>query len=600
MGLEDWVLNEYDKQRSPLTLNVKLENRNVINNPKNLSEITCPICLGILRDTMTTKECLHRFCNGCIIAALRNGNKECPTCRKKLISKRSLRPDPNFDAIISIIHQQSDNSECNDDIYKENYAEANRKSHSKLFRKQLMNKKRNSNKNLQKYLDTASDNSNSNVSQNYTSDDPDYASNGDINPNVTSNDSTNESATSVADTKIYQNVYTEVEFKEAEIVFYPFYNNNYYTHENEEDLTLNEEELKIKNFFNNKIAHVRMVRTDIAATVGHMKNFLLIRQSVEAKNFNENLKVEIFTSISRRDLLKITDYTKIPGLDCKTDLTNIIKSLPTNETKNFNSNYQCINLFYRYTISVVSVMTVFSSSFSISAICYDRYKCIVHPLNRDGDRNRLIISICSVWIISIFGALPTYFLTEVLSFKLAQKIIIRTCSQKVNTHYLRIYSTLALIVQFLLPLIIITIFNITIIIQLKSHLKHKIKCGTIKSTIELKILCTKNSSRLSSKKKTKNSTNFNKYKLENDKTKKNILILSLIAIIFAVCWLPLNILNFIIDYNYYTIPYVEIIIPCCHIFGLLSACINPIIYGWLNKNLRQQCITCFKIKILSN
>ena len=28
-------------------------------------------------------------------------NKECPTCRKKLVSKRSLRPDPNFDALIA-------------------------------------------------------------------------------------------------------------------------------------------------------------------------------------------------------------------------------------------------------------------------------------------------------------------------------------------------------------------------------------------------------------------------------------------------------------------------------------------------------------------
>ena len=27
-------------------------------------------------------------------------NKECPTCRKKLVSKRSLRADPNFDRLI--------------------------------------------------------------------------------------------------------------------------------------------------------------------------------------------------------------------------------------------------------------------------------------------------------------------------------------------------------------------------------------------------------------------------------------------------------------------------------------------------------------------
>ena len=45
-----------------------------------------------------------RFCQECIITALRSGNKECPTCRKKLVSKRSLRPDPNFDALISKIY----------------------------------------------------------------------------------------------------------------------------------------------------------------------------------------------------------------------------------------------------------------------------------------------------------------------------------------------------------------------------------------------------------------------------------------------------------------------------------------------------------------
>ncbi|XP_071957186.1 E3 ubiquitin-protein ligase RING2-like isoform X2 [Antedon mediterranea] len=64
----------------------------------------CPICLDMLKNTMTTKECLHRFCQDCIITALRSGNKECPTCRKKLVSKRSLRPDPNFDDLISKIY----------------------------------------------------------------------------------------------------------------------------------------------------------------------------------------------------------------------------------------------------------------------------------------------------------------------------------------------------------------------------------------------------------------------------------------------------------------------------------------------------------------
>jgi hypothetical protein len=49
-----------------------------------------------------------RFCQECIVTALRSGNKECPTCRKKLVSKRSLRPDPNFDALIAKIYPNRD------------------------------------------------------------------------------------------------------------------------------------------------------------------------------------------------------------------------------------------------------------------------------------------------------------------------------------------------------------------------------------------------------------------------------------------------------------------------------------------------------------
>jgi len=60
---------------------------------------------------MTISYCF-RFCQECIITALRSGNKECPTCRKKLVSKRSLRPDPNFDALISKIYPCRDEYEA--------------------------------------------------------------------------------------------------------------------------------------------------------------------------------------------------------------------------------------------------------------------------------------------------------------------------------------------------------------------------------------------------------------------------------------------------------------------------------------------------------
>ncbi|KAF3834381.1 hypothetical protein F7725_025585 [Dissostichus mawsoni] len=64
------------------------------------------------QNTMTAKECLHRFCSDCIVTALRSGNKECPTCRQKLVSRRSLRRDSNFDALISKIYPSRDEYEA--------------------------------------------------------------------------------------------------------------------------------------------------------------------------------------------------------------------------------------------------------------------------------------------------------------------------------------------------------------------------------------------------------------------------------------------------------------------------------------------------------
>eukprot|EP00644_Phytophthora_capsici_P008569 jgi/Phyca11/566145/estExt2_Genewise1.C_PHYCAscaffold_200202 len=73
--------------------------------------LTCPICLGIVKEAMVVMECLHRFCRKCISDAIRqtpvDGGKsksECPSCRIHIPSKRSLRPDTNFDALIKKIY----------------------------------------------------------------------------------------------------------------------------------------------------------------------------------------------------------------------------------------------------------------------------------------------------------------------------------------------------------------------------------------------------------------------------------------------------------------------------------------------------------------
>ncbi|CAA2954196.1 E3 ubiquitin- ligase RING1a isoform X1 [Olea europaea subsp. europaea] len=74
-------------------------------------EVQCPICLGIIRKTRTVMECLHRFCRECIDKSMRLGNNECPACRTHCASRRSLRDDPNYDALIAALYPDIDKFE---------------------------------------------------------------------------------------------------------------------------------------------------------------------------------------------------------------------------------------------------------------------------------------------------------------------------------------------------------------------------------------------------------------------------------------------------------------------------------------------------------
>ena len=71
---------------------------------------------------MTTQVCSipHNFCKDCIVSALRKGNKERPSCRTKLVSKQSCRPNPDLDYQISQICQEYEEELQERELAKQN------------------------------------------------------------------------------------------------------------------------------------------------------------------------------------------------------------------------------------------------------------------------------------------------------------------------------------------------------------------------------------------------------------------------------------------------------------------------------------------------
>lgn len=97
-----WELNAYERQRTPHEI-VAGDAVLPLREESFYRDLRCPICFDLLRNTVTPTDCLHRFCEECITTALRKCNKECPICRTKVTSRRSLRRDHRIDNLIAML-----------------------------------------------------------------------------------------------------------------------------------------------------------------------------------------------------------------------------------------------------------------------------------------------------------------------------------------------------------------------------------------------------------------------------------------------------------------------------------------------------------------
>jgi hypothetical protein len=113
----DDELTLWEVQRKPRKLTDK--NRRIRCALTTLNEdFRCVICLGYLKNTTLVMACLHRFCGECIHKCIRFGMKDCPSCRKAIPSRRSLKRDENFDMIVQKLVGSATEQQLDDDDVK--------------------------------------------------------------------------------------------------------------------------------------------------------------------------------------------------------------------------------------------------------------------------------------------------------------------------------------------------------------------------------------------------------------------------------------------------------------------------------------------------
>ncbi|XP_069487466.1 neuropeptide Y receptor type 1 [Ambystoma mexicanum] len=211
----------------------------------------------------------------------------------------------------------------------------------------------------------------------------------------------------------------------------------------------------------------------------------------------------------------------------------------------------------------VQCISVTVSVFSLVLIAIERHQLIINPRGWRPNNRHACIGIAVIWVLAFVSSLP-FMMYQVLTDDPFENVTIENwkgnfvCIDEFPSETLRLSFTTTLgVIQYFGPLCFIFICYLKIYIRLKrrNNMMDKMR--------------------------------DNKYRC-NETKRINVMLIS-IVVAFAVCWLPLNIFNLVFDWNH------ELISSCshnllflmCHLTAMVSTCVNPIFYGFLNKNFQR-------------
>jgi hypothetical protein len=204
----------------------------------------------------------------------------------------------------------------------------------------------------------------------------------------------------------------------------------------------------------------------------------------------------------------------------------------------------------------IQVTSVYVSTLSMTMIALDRYQVLLSPLKTRLSRKIPKFFIISfIWFVASLLSIPHAIFNRTVELFTYKRIIrCRTIYPEPKDFYRKSITALTILTQYLLPLAIIMFTYVIISIEIS----RRVSIGEVtKQQI---------TSRLKSKRKT-------------------IKMLILVVIVFAICWLPINLYHllndfYLTDFSLNTFYFV-------HWLAMSSVCYNPFIYFWLNNYYRE-------------
>lgn len=76
--------------------------------------------------------------------------------------------------------------------------------------------------------------------------------------------------------------------------------------------------------------------------------------------------------------------------------------------------------------------------------------------------------------------------------------------------------------------------------------------------------------------------------LELCRKKRTNRMLIAMVVIFAICWLPLNIVHMVAEFHRSDLKHYKVLFLSTHVIAMSSTIYNPFLYSWLNDNFRKE------------
>uniref|UniRef100_A0A0D9S1W0 Neuropeptide Y receptor type 5 n=1 Tax=Chlorocebus sabaeus TaxID=60711 RepID=A0A0D9S1W0_CHLSB len=209
-------------------------------------------------------------------------------------------------------------------------------------------------------------------------------------------------------------------------------------------------------------------------------------------------------------------------------------------------------------------VSVLVSTLILISIAIVRYHMIKHPISNNLTANHGYFLIATVWTLgfAICSPLPVFHSLVELQETFGSALLSSRylCVESWPSDSYRIAFTISLLlVQYILPLVCLTVSHTSVC--------RSISCG------------------LSNKENRLEENEMIKIK---KRSRSVFYRLTILILVFAVSWMPLHLFHVVTDFNDNLISnrHFKLVYCICHLLGMMSCCLNPILYGFLNNGIK--------------